>query len=323
MTAPLSSAPSTLRQRLRRGALALAASALLAGCGGGTAIEPFAPTRLMAFGDELSVLQADGRKYTVNALNATTGALDCAANPLWIQTVAQAFSLVFAGCNPASAPVSATTYATVGAKASQLSAQIDTALAAVPANDKQLATVLLGVHDILELYGRYPTTPLNDLLTEARARGRIVGEQVNRLALAGPAVIIVTAPDLGLSPFGQAQKALDASASPNRAQVLTQIGDAFNSGLRVALINDGRLIGLVSGDQLVRDLSTFPGFYGIANFSTPVCLDTAALPNCDTNTLISGGSATTYAWADGFRFSAGVHSQLGLVAQARALRNPF
>ena len=79
-----------------------AAAALLAACGGGDQVDPFKPTRVLAFGDELSVIEADGRKYSINAfkqITATDGTvtddpttLDCARNPLWVQNVASSFS---------------------------------------------------------------------------------------------------------------------------------------------------------------------------------------------------------------------------------------
>jgi hypothetical protein len=47
-------------------AAAIAATALLASCGGGQ-VEPFSPTRVLAFGDELSTIEADGRRYSINA----------------------------------------------------------------------------------------------------------------------------------------------------------------------------------------------------------------------------------------------------------------
>ena len=99
------------------GPLALVASALLlASCGGSSGqIEPFVPTRVIAFGDELSVIQTDGRKYSINAFrqidvggvptdDPTT--VDCTRNPLWIQIVATNSGLAFDKC--ASAGTTAT-----------------------------------------------------------------------------------------------------------------------------------------------------------------------------------------------------------------------
>ena len=75
--------------RLGRAALlagAVLASALLSSCGGGTQASSFTATRVIAFGDESSVITANGSKYTINTL-ASTGstAVDCTSAPLWIQ----------------------------------------------------------------------------------------------------------------------------------------------------------------------------------------------------------------------------------------------
>ena len=86
----------TARNALLAGAVVLA----LAACGGGTTqFEPFAPDRYVAFGDESSLLTADGRKYSVNALN-TAEAVDCTTEPLWVQAVANQYGFKFAECNP-------------------------------------------------------------------------------------------------------------------------------------------------------------------------------------------------------------------------------
>ena len=59
---------------VRKGVATLAGLLALAGmasCGGGGQVDPFVPNRILAFGDELSVIQPDGRKYTVNAFRIT------------------------------------------------------------------------------------------------------------------------------------------------------------------------------------------------------------------------------------------------------------
>ena len=176
-----------------------------------------------------------------------------------------------------------------------------------------------GANDVVEQYGKYPGTPEDQLIATLRERGKQAGAQINRLALAGPAVLAVTVPDLGLSPFAIGQKA--ANTDTDRAALLTRLTDAFNSGMRLEMINDGRLIGVVFGDQEVRDIVRDPGIYGFANVTVGVCA--VPLPGCYTNTLVANGNAISYLWADGLRFSAGGQARLGLLAQVRALNNPF
>ena len=53
---------------LESGELTPSAEAVLEACGGGETEQTFTATRVIAFGDETSVINADGSKYTVNAL---------------------------------------------------------------------------------------------------------------------------------------------------------------------------------------------------------------------------------------------------------------
>ena len=308
-------------------AAALASVLALSACGGSTgAIEPFKPTRLMVLGDENSVVLPDGRKFGVNAVTTGTTNIDCAGNPMWVQTMANVFGLVMAECNPAAATtITAQIYAKAGAKAADVTAQIQQAAAGGAFGDKQLVTIFFGHHDLLELYGQFPARTQEALKTEARARGVALRQQVNPVARAGPAVILVTAPDLGLSPFGAAQTAaFPTETTPTRARFLSDLTDAFNAGLRVTIINDGRLIGLVSADQMVRDIQPpFTAFYGYTNLTTPLCPTTVTVPNCSTTDVVTGGDVLTWAYATDTLFSPALQSRLGQIAASRAVRNPF
>ena len=76
-----------------------ALAALLAACGGSERVEDYVPTKLVAFGDELSVINSDGSKHGVNALKTNSTELDCATYPVWPQAVASGYGLVFPQCN--------------------------------------------------------------------------------------------------------------------------------------------------------------------------------------------------------------------------------
>ena len=310
---------------------ALAALAVISACGGSTSqIEPFAPTRIIAFGDESSLITATGKKYTVNSLDATTGMLDCATGPIWVQSVASVFGLVFPQCNPSNyAAPQGLMYATAGAKVADLQARIEAHFSIDTFGPKDLVTILVGANDVFELYGQYPAQSQSDVLAAAKARGKLLGQQVNRIANANGRVIISTLPDLGLTPFAIAEKA--SLGDTDRAALLTQLTAAFNTAMRLEIINDGRLIGLVLADESVQAIVKYPAAFGFADVTSPACLKIIAMPDCTTSTLVKdlGGDSTkdatgtTWLWADDRLLGTAGQSRIGLLAQTRAKNNPF
>ncbi len=308
----------------------LLALASLASCGGGGQVDPFEPTRILAFGDELSVIQADGRKYTVNAFRITdstttpptesTTEVDCARNPIWIQSVAAAFGLVFDRCPGTATTTSGQVMAQPAHKVADIASQI-AAVQGAALNENDLALVMVGMNDILELYGDYPTTSRDSLLALARDRGEALGERVNSLARSGPAVVVLTVPDLGLTPFARAQNTSTGDAT--RSRLLSDLTAAFNNRMSVTLINDGRLIGLVYADVELQTMASLPGFYNLTNVVDAACLATAATPNCTTATLVSGATAAGYMWADALFPGPTTQARFGTLAASRARNNPF
>ena len=300
----------------------LAGSALalvLAACGGGVSqFEPFVPQRMFAFGDESSLLLPGGRKYAVNVLGED-GELDCRAQPVWTQGLAASFGFVFEECNPAGLEPRAFMRAAVGAKIDDLAAQIDVQVAAGGYNSKDLTMVMLGTHDVLELYEQYPARSADELLVEARQRGNRLGLQIDRLVLLGARIIVVTIPDLGLTPYALAQRALFPDT--DRAALLSQLTAQLNAGMRVRILNDGRYIGLVLGDEMSQAMVDRPGNFALTNATTGVFA--TPLPLCSTATLVAGGNALTYLWADDLRVAFTGHQYLTTLADTRARNNPF
>ena len=292
----------------------------LAACGGSTSqVDPFVAKRVLAFGDETSVLTSDGRKYSVNVLT-DSGALDCAEQRIWVQRVAAVYDIVFAECNPdAQAVTNGRMLAQPGARAADLATQIDAFVAAGAVVDGDLATVLVGANDVLELYAQYPDRSEDEILAEARQRGDATAQQVNRLIGLGARVVLATVPDLGLSPFGRAER--DANSGVNRAALISRLVDAFNVRMRVGIVNDGRKIGLVLGDEMVQAMDDNPNAFGIDDHTQAVC--TRALPDCDTTTLIAGADAEHALWADPTHLAYGGQNRLGNLAASRARDNPF
>jgi hypothetical protein len=312
----------SLRQRPIRFILAAgaaAALAVLAACGGGTSqIDAFQAERLVVFGDETSALTADGRKYAVNVV--IDGALDCAARPLWVQSVASTYGLAFAECNPdnQTAP-QAFMRAAAGARVADLAAQVDAQLAGDGVGGKTLTTVLVGGNDVIDLYAAFPGQSRDALRNQARALGALAAGQVNRLVDGGARVIVSTVPDMGLTPFALAEKA--AHTDVDRAELLTVLSTEFNAGLRTAVLNDGRFVGLVLADEMVQAMVRSPGSFGLGNIQNAACA--AALPDCSDATLAAGADPATWLWADDRRLAFNAQNRLGALAVGRALNNPF
>jgi phospholipase/lecithinase/hemolysin len=313
----------------RRAGVMLAAAlgaAALGSCGGSTEqIEPFVPQRIIVLGDDSSGLEVDGRRSGINGLDESA-AFDCRLLPIWTQQLAGAYGMVTDRCTTGTtvAPL-VTTRAVAGAKAADLDAQIDAELAAASPTSKDLFTVMIGLHDVIEVYETFagdktcdsdPTvnTPMEE---ELRARGRHAADQVNRLIDAGARIIVSTVQDLGLSPYARTRDA----ASPGQAALLTCLTASYNARVRVDILQDGRYWGLVLADDLVSALTRVPSAYGLSNVTDAAC--TTAVPDCTTATLASGASASTHLWADDRRLGPVAHTQLAAQAITRARNNPF
>lgn len=316
---------------LRRTALVLAigASALLSACGGGDPVVPFVPDRVLAFGDENSVLTTDGRKYTVNALSTDANGvktISCAANPLWIQQLASSYGLVFPECNPNAVPNPASRiYAAEGATVSDLAAQVDQHLAGDTFSSKDLVTLFVGQHDVLDLYAQYPTTGAEQLTAAARAAGVALAAQVSRIADAGGKVLVSTAPEIALSPFAAAEDL--AAGDKTRSALLTALVAKFNEGLRVGIAGEnGAEVAIMLTNELMQTMYKFPtSFSGMSNVTSAACDGAlaATVLDCTADTLVTGATSTTHLWADDTHLSPNGHAFIGSLAASRTRANPF
>lgn len=305
-------------------ATAVAAAAIVAACGGGTSqFEPFIAERVFAFGDDSSALRADGTRYGVNGLDATTNLFDCRLEPVWVQVIASYYGFVFAECNVATPPVVPKAFmrAVAGAKVADVAAQVEAQVAAGGLRDKDLALVMAGINDVLELYAQYPAVPESALLAEAGARGQRMAAVVNRLVNLGAKVIVSNLPDMGMSPFARAEAVANAGSGVDRAALISRLTTAFNERLGVNVLLDGRFVGLAQMDLRSQSVARSPAGFGFSDVSTAAC--TVAPPACTTATLITGATAGTYLWADGTRLSSGGQGTLATLAVERAQRNPF
>lgn len=311
------------RAALRSGLLASAA--LLAACGGGDQVQTFHPNRVIAFGDEFSVINANGSKYTVNALmTGSTTQFDCGSNPIWIQTVAANYGLLFPQCPGTDniEPVSRI-YAANGATVADVATQIDEQLNNGGGfTDGDLVTVLAGANDVVAQFQQYPAVGEDQLAANLTAAGVALADQVNRLASYGARVLIVTIPDMGLTPFAGDRSVNSTDGNP---ALLTRLSTKFNDALLAGLVNDGHKIGLVQLDQYLKaaDTAAINGYSGAPFSNTTLVSCAVALPNCSTNTLVPDAVNATWLWADNRHLGASGQASLGSIALSRAQSNPF
>jgi lysophospholipase L1-like esterase len=303
--------------------LAALTLALLGGCGGGTSqIDPFVPNRIVSFGDELSAIRQDGHKYTVNALNADGQTVDCKSSPVWNQKLAANFGFVFPQCNPDGVAIpQGILYASAGAKVADVSTQVDNFLGTDNFGPKTLVTVMVGMNDILELYNQFPAQSRDDLIAQAKVRGTQLAQVVNKIAKANGRVLISTVYDLGESPFGLNER--DTHPDIDRVVLLGDLTVAFNTAMRLALLDDGRLIGLVLADETVQQAVKFPTAFGLADNTRAACRPEVASLSCTSNTLVPDATATTWLWATPKFLSPKAHDMIGAIAITRARNNPF
>jgi phospholipase/lecithinase/hemolysin len=317
-------------RRWRHVFVCVAVFAALTACGGGTSqFDPFVAKRLIVFGDETSLINADGTKYSINAVTtvvntdgSSTDSLDCVSQPIWVQQLASLYGFVFAECNlDQSQTPKAFMRAAAGAKVDDVQVQINSQLAEGGFRDKDLTTVLVGANDVIELYGQYPVRPEADLAAELGARGKRLAQQVNLLVSLGAKVIVSTVPDLGVTPYALKQNA--EFNDSGRAELLSRLTSAFNEQLGVNILLDGRYIGLVQSDLRVKAMAQSPGSFGLSNVSEGACSPTVPPPVCTVHTLVNGADAGTWMWADDLNIGYSVHQSLAALAVDRARRNPF
>ncbi len=303
----------------------LASALLLASCGGstGTQVQIFVASRVIAFGDESSLITSTQKKYSVNALATdSTTELNCAANPIWVQLVADYFNhMVFPQCPGAVVDPVSRIRATEGATVADLAGQIDRQINLYGGfTGSDLVTVLVGANDVVALFNQYPQVSQNDLVSAARGLGLQLAAQVNRLADLGPRVLISTIPNMGLTPYAGVRSA--GTAGPNSA-LLTSLSTAFNNALLARITNDGRRIGLIQLDEylLSLDNARAANTGNFSNTTSPSC--TVALPDCTTLTQEPGALVSFWLWADNLHLGPNAQAGLASLAVSRIQTNPF
>ncbi|PTT77320.1 hypothetical protein DBR42_25350 [Pelomonas sp. HMWF004] len=134
-------------------------------------------------------------------------------------------------------------------------------------------------------------------------------------------MLIATIPDVGLTPFGQNERLQQTDI--DRATFLDDLTTAFNISMRLNLLNDGRLIGLVLVDETIQQIARFPSAFGYTNVTQAACRNDIAPQDCTTETLVTDASVTQWLWAGNTLLGPAAQQRIGTLALTRARNNPF
>lgn len=285
----------------------------------GTFTDPAATTDFYAFSTVSSTkLEVDAAAQQ----RTTTTAYNCGSPSIWVQVVARAYGRGFNSQCEVEPYSGAVSYAAYGAQTDDVIAQI--AAHRGELNGSVLVTIMVGQNDILAQYAaiRANTTTEAAATAELQARADRMAAAVKDAIGTGAKVVLALTPSLNNSPKGVAES--DAGAMLSRLLV------AYNDRLYV------RGLGNVSGRDLVGvNPDTFTNTTTRSTsyvHSTALCnttglikpdgTTTAGLDSdvkfCNTNTLVAGGSTSTYIWADATHYAPLGHSLIGSLAYNRA-----
>jgi len=184
---------------------------------------------------------------------------------------------------------------------------------------------MLGVNDVVAVYedvrdGR--RTQAAGVAEIQRLAGALA-TAINGMLATGARALVVTIPDMGLSPYAAKQETTRAGAKA----LLTELSYQFNAVLRTSIDPtryDGRNYGLVLGDDVVGAMARAPSAFLTSPYNVTVAAcTTTVLKDCTTTTLVTGASASSHLWASDRHLGPEAHRQMGLLAQSRAVNNPF
>ena len=299
---------------------ACASAALLAACGSSTTESAITPTRFIAFGDANSDVGQNGSRYTVNDGSVNNWTSELVAKYGKSLTAASAGGNSYAVGN---ARVSAKPDAAGNASTPTIAEQIGTFLASGTFGGSDVVLLSGGVSDVIAGMAAVQAGTLTEaaMLDAARQSGEELAAQVRRLVNAGAKYVVVTGTyNLSETPW---------ATTIGRTNLLSDASRRFNDGLKVGIVDLGANVLYVDFEYYVNLYTNVPGNWGFSNATSPVCTSVDASNGigigagqvnsalCNASTLVAGGSANSYVFADPVYLAPSAHRQFGVYAYDR------
>ena len=299
---------------------ACVSAALLAACGSSTTESAITPERFIAFGDANSDVGQNGSRYTVNDGSVNNWTSELVAKYGKSLTAVSAGGTSYAVGN---ARVSAKPDAAGNASTPTIAEQIGTFLASGTFGGSDVVLLSGGVSDVIAGMAAVQAGTLTEaaMLDAARQSGEELAAQVRRLVNAGAKYVVVTGTyNLSETPW---------ATTIGRTNLLSDASRRFNDGLKVGIVDLGANVLYVDFEYYVNLYTNVPGNYGFSNATSPVCTSVDASNGigigagqvnsalCNASTLVAGGSANSYVFADPVYLAPSAHRQFGVYAYDR------
>jgi phospholipase/lecithinase/hemolysin len=270
------------------------AALLLAGCGSGSVADALPPKRLLIVGDGFCDQGQTGPLPTVNDGSMT-----------WLQQMAYYYADGIAPVIPANqgGTAWAQVYAMVASpdtvspyNTPSVQSQIDTMLASTSIANDDLVFINGGMADIMQAVTQTGISAATTATVKAAATA--LAAQVLLLTQnGGTHVAVIGVYDISISPWATSWAASAApSTGSSTSDLINGISDltvAFNDQLKININDLGAKVLFLDAALFYNLVYNTPTDYGLTDATTVVC-DTPNALTCNTGTLISSVSSTTY-----------------------------